>query len=96
MQLSNIPSSKLLPPSSFRASGMGGIWSDLMTTGLTAYGQKTNATIAESQAAQAQAQAAIAAANAASAQASKPSIFTLPVIAALGAGVVIMVLKRRR
>lgn len=96
MKLSNIPTGRMIQPSSLRKGGLSGIWSELMTAGVTAYGQKTNATIAQSQAAQAQAQAQAAAATAVAAQSGTTSPFTMPAVAALIAGVVIMVVMRRR
>jgi len=80
MYIGNLPSIKLLPSTTFDRSGMGGIWSDIMTAGVDVYKQKTAASIASSQADQAAALARTAAANAAAISASRPSIFTMPVV----------------
>jgi membrane-bound inhibitor of C-type lysozyme len=99
MQLSNIQSSKSLPSGSFRSSGMGDIWGDLMTTGLTAYQDKTKASIAQSQAAQADATARIAASNAAAINAQKNASSISPTMIVAGvaaaAGLFFFMKKRR-
>jgi hypothetical protein len=99
MQLSNIESSKLFPSNTFRSSGMGDIWSDLMTTGLAVSQQRTAANIATSQAAQAAAAARIAEAQAAQAAASQPRSIPTPVMlaaAAALAGVLFFMRRKRR
>jgi hypothetical protein len=98
MQLSNTQSSKSLPSNTFKSSGMGDIWGDLMTTGLTAYQEKTKATIAQSQAAQADATARIAAANAAAVNAQSRPALSTPVMLAAAAGLagVLFFMRKRR
>jgi hypothetical protein len=97
MNMGNIPSEGLIRGPLSR-SGMGDIWGDLMTTAVTAYGDKTQASIAQSQAAQAQAQQAAAAANAATLARAKQSQglpwYVMAGLAVAGVGA-IWYLKRR-
>jgi hypothetical protein len=98
MQLSNTQSSKLLPSETFRDSGMGDIWGDLMKTATTLYGQKTSASIQQSQAAQADATARIATANAAATAAQQRPALSTPAMltaAAVLAGALFFMRKRR-
>lgn len=97
MQLSNIPSSRMFPSNTFKQSGMGDIWGDLMTTGLALQTQRTQASIAQSQAAQADAAARTAAAQAAAINASKSSGLSAPVMLGVAAalGGVLFIMKRR-
>lgn len=96
MQLSNIESSKQLFPGDLRRSGMGDIWGDLMTTATNLYGQKTAASIQQSQAAQADAQARIAAANAAALAAQKRPAIPMMLGIAGGLGVLLLIMRRKR
>jgi hypothetical protein len=100
MHLSNIESSKQLFPGDFRQSGLGDIWSDLMTTASDMYAKKTAATIQESQANQAIATANIAAANQAAlaAQQQQSSKFstTAIIVAALAAGGIWLYMRKHK
>ena len=98
MQLSNIPSSRNIFPGTFNSSGLGDIWGDLMTTATTMYGQKTAASIQQSQAAQADATARIAAANAAATAAQSRPTLSTPVMLAAAAGLVgvLLIMRKRR
>lgn len=101
MQLSNIPSARNIFPGTFNSSGMGGLsgdWGDFLSTVTTMYGQKTAASIQQSQAAQADATARIAAANAAATAAqSRPALSTPVMLAAAAAlGGVLLFMRKRR
>lgn len=95
MNVGNMPTTIMNNPSSFEQSGMGDIWSDLMTAGNNYMQADTAKSIAQSQASQAAAQAQIAASQARASGFKMPST---PVMLALAGGLaaLLMVMRRRR
>lgn len=101
MQLENVSSSIMFPSmtgngSDGSLSGMGDIWSDIMTTGMELTNARSKVSIAQSQAAQADAQAREAAALAAGQKKSSMPSTTMMLAAAGGLGLLLVIMKMKR